>query len=372
MSSHPKYKRHRVEYSVTSLEDTDTPGTLRYGVRRIKEPVYITFAVSGVLRLQSRLWIYRDYCTIDGESAPGPVIITGDTVYIRGNHITLRFVTCAANRLDKELDSVWALLSTSVLIEHCTIFGGSDEIVSATKCDNVVIRKCLIGNPMDKKHGFGCIMSGRDDHSINYAEDNVFVNCTGRTPNVGTGNVVISGNRVANYGHLLSYTTNVRDSVIFQVGNFYRAGPQTVRQNIFIFPSQPAGTTLLLEDNIVEDWPEATDNNVLATRNFSNGIFLEYNPENGRFKIVPYKDSYLSKKEHRYLYHRLDKLGRQLIMEQTKTKGTKVKESEVFEDGLIDVGNYKHRTEWDESMLSNARSPSVYEFPSERGTIFNI
>lgn len=297
------YKKDRREYKVTSLEDDGSEGTLRYGIK-IKEPVYITFSVGGTINLNSRLWINYDYCTIDGETAPSPVIITGDMIYIRSNNTTIRFLTICANRTDVIMDSVWILLASSVLVEHCTIFGGSDEIISATKSENVTIRNCIIGNPLLSGHGFGTILSGVDDHSINYCQDNLFVNCTGRTPNVGIGNVVISGNRVYNYGHLLSYTTNHRDSVILQTGNIYRKGPQTIRENIFIFPSRPSRVTVLLENNILEGNVEGTENNKLLTRNSDHGIFLEYNTGNGRLKIIPDKDVYISKKEYKKLYHR--------------------------------------------------------------------
>ena len=344
------FKNNRRQYIVTHLEDDGKEGSLRYGVN-LNEPVHITFAIAGTIELQSRLWISDNYTTIDGEDAPGTIIIKNNTVYIRASHVVLRFLTIGAERVDVDIDSVWILLASDVLIEYCTIYGGSDEIISATRSDGVLIQHCIIANPMKKSHGFGCILSGIDDHSINYCLHNLFINCTGRTPNVGIGNSVIAYNIIYNYGHMLSYTTNHKDAVILQVSNEYITGPQTIRDYMFMFPSRPSRVTLLLEHNTLDGKVSR------KVKNETNGILLTYNTRNGRLKIVPSDDVRISNKELRKLYHRLDKLARQLLFERyVKGPGEPTP--------LETVGNYKHRSEIDQSVFSQLTNKLGYTFPS--------
>lgn len=342
------YKKNRRVYVVTRLEDDDQEGSLRYGVN-LGEPVYVTFAVSGEIKLKSRLWISDNFTTIDGAPAPGPVIITQNTVYIRASNVTLRYLTIGAQRTDIDIDSVWILLASDVLVEYCTIFGGSDEIISVTRSDGVIIQNCIIANPMKRSHGFGCILSGQDDHSINYCLNNLFVNCTGRTPNVGIGNSVIAYNTIYNYGHMLSYTTNHKDAVILQVSNTYITGPQTIRDYMFMFPSRPSHITLMLEHNTLDGKP------AYKVKNPDNGIILSYDASRKRFKIVPPDKTRLSTKARRKLYHRLDKLARQLVFERFKVEGWPHPE----------FGNHLHRSQIDRTILDQYEARQSYSFPTE-------
>ena len=360
----------RVIYTVTNLND-EGEGSLRYGLK-VKEPVYIIFSVSGIIKLKSRLWIYRKHCTIDGENAPGPVIITGETVYVRGHDVTIRFITMCCNLFNEEKDSLWILLATSVLVEYCTIFGGTDEIASVTKSNNVTIKNCLIGFPLNANHGFGTILSGFDDNSVNYVENCMFVHCTARTPNMGLGNTIVTNNLIYNYGHLTSYTTNSRDAIVIMVGNTYVPGPQTIRPYIFMFPSRPSLVTAFIEENEYRGEIEIPQDDRI--KNKENGILLDYEPSNGRFKILPQKEVYLNSKEQRKLYQRLDKLAINLIFEDSKNKSSERKKEKNLSkqklvnserDFLNSVGNWKHRTKWDFMMLDDYANKNGYIFPAE-------
>src|ERR1051325_2687737 len=82
-------------FEVTSLDDTNTPGTLRYAVQA-SSTTYpyrtIVFRVSGTIHLQSRLNI-RGNTTIAGQTAPGDGICLADwPVAISGDNVILRYL----------------------------------------------------------------------------------------------------------------------------------------------------------------------------------------------------------------------------------------------------------------------------------------
>ena len=79
-------------YYVTSLEDTDTPGTLRYGVTRLSKATRC-YKVAGTIQLNSSLNISGSNLTIAGQSAPGDgICLAGYPVSISGSNIIVRYM----------------------------------------------------------------------------------------------------------------------------------------------------------------------------------------------------------------------------------------------------------------------------------------
>src|SRR5688572_26137730 len=77
-------------YNITSLADTLTPGTLRYGLRESGFPAAgrtIVFDVGGVINLTAALDVKNiSKVTIAGQTAPSPVTIIGNTIQITGSN----------------------------------------------------------------------------------------------------------------------------------------------------------------------------------------------------------------------------------------------------------------------------------------------
>ena len=79
-------------YRVTSLEDTNTPGTFRYACLQ-KGARTIVFDVAGTIHLKSELKVSNDYITIAGKTAPGEGVCIADYAFIfAANEVIIRYV----------------------------------------------------------------------------------------------------------------------------------------------------------------------------------------------------------------------------------------------------------------------------------------
>jgi len=344
----------QTKYVTSLLDDKNIPGTLR-NLLETKEPCLILFKVSGVINLSKRLWIGNDNFVVDGSSAPGPVIITGNMFYVRASNMMFRYLTIIGNRNDIDIDACWILLCHNIIFEYCTIMLGSDEVLSITKCDDIIIKNCIIANPFhDNKHAFGTILSGSDDHSTIWFINNLMANCSSRNPSFGTGNFYVANNYIYNYGHRASYTSNTRDSVCVMINNYYKSGPDTSRHNvIFNMPNESSAVTVFLHNNYIEGYPEQTEDNSLAVTKKENGQLLDID-KRGKLKIVPKKDIYLTKHERFKIYRRLDKIIRHNLIHKNTTS------NEYFEGCkdytfLSNVGNNINDVYWTKKILDDVK-----------------
>ena len=79
-------------YYVTTLEDGNVPGTLRYAVENLSN-VTVLFKVSGTIHLNKQLNISKPNITIAGQSAPGDGICLADyPVMVNANNIIVRYL----------------------------------------------------------------------------------------------------------------------------------------------------------------------------------------------------------------------------------------------------------------------------------------
>lgn len=77
-------------YVVTSLEDSNAPGTLRHAVEQSGKRT-VVFAVGGVIKLNKQLVIRNDDITIAGQTAPGAGICLKDyTLRVNANNVIIR------------------------------------------------------------------------------------------------------------------------------------------------------------------------------------------------------------------------------------------------------------------------------------------
>lgn len=227
-------------YYVTTLEDTDNEGSLRYGVA--KSNVTILFKVSGTIHLKSRLSITGSNLTIAGQSAPGdgicladyPVAVGASNVIVRYMRFRMGDYELSAEEADGG-DAFGGRFASNVIIDHCSVSWSTDECCSFYANTNFTMQWCLIAESLclslhsKGAHGYGAIWGGI---GASYYH-NMLIHHDSRTPRFGTGN----------YGDPNSHLTDWRNNVIYNwsgngcygcegmyintVNNYYRPGPAT-------------------------------------------------------------------------------------------------------------------------------------------------
>ncbi len=153
-------------YRVTSLEDTNTPGTLRYAVTQSGART-IVFDVAGTIHLKSELRISRDYITIAGQTAPGQGICIADYGFvIAANQVIIRYMRFrpgnkSAIDEDKEPDGLGGMDKKNIIIDHCSVSWSVDECLSVYGCENLTVQWSIISESLRNSghskgaHGYG-------------------------------------------------------------------------------------------------------------------------------------------------------------------------------------------------------------------------
>ncbi len=140
-------------YHVTTLADTNKPGSLRFAVNQ-KGVRTIVFDVSGLISLKSPLVIKHGDLTIAGQSSPGtgicirnyPVVIDADNVIIRYMRFRLgdvsnNYAISAENR-------------KGIMIDHCSISWATRQNVNFTGNAIMTMQWCIISEALNStKYG---------------------------------------------------------------------------------------------------------------------------------------------------------------------------------------------------------------------------
>jgi pectate lyase len=192
---------------VTTLEDNDKPGSLRWAVGQ-NYPRIIEFDVSGTLVLKSNLKIKRPFITIDGSTAPGKGVTLKDgCLSIEDTHdVILRYLKVRpgdeailrkgvwknSSRKQGSMDAINIEHSAFVIVDHCSTSWSSDEVLSTTSSRNVTVSNCIIAEPLaspdvhiedgeKQSHPFGSLATG---DSISYVK-NLYAFLDMRAPQMG-------------------------------------------------------------------------------------------------------------------------------------------------------------------------------------------
>lgn len=353
---------------VTSLEDNDRVGTLRWAIRK-KGPRTILFNVSGIIQLNSPLFINNGDVTIAGQSAPGDgICISNHETIISADNVIVRYLRFRLGDGAKEaIDAFSGKSQKNIIIDHCSMSWSVDECSSFYDNENFTMQWCLIAESLRNsahvkgEHGYGGIWGGKN---VTF-HHNLLVSHDSRNPR-------FCGSRYSNQPELEK--VDFRNNVIYNWGannayaaeggsynlinNYYKPGPASKTNKYFINPyaddgknHQPAGIfgRFYLKGNVMEGNRAITKNNVSGVKMGSN--FAEFAPNvtlnelisNTEFSIPKPKTQSAKKAYQSVLKSAGCSLVRDVLdmryVNETRTGTFTFKGSKGSSNGLIDSQN---------------------------------
>jgi hypothetical protein len=228
-------------YKVTSLEDENSEGTLRYAIEK-DEPRIIVFDVSGTIYLRSQLRINYGDVTISGQTAPGEgICLAHFPVSVNADNVIIRYLRCRMGDTDvigsggsDGADAMGGRQKQNIIVDHCSISWSTDECCSFYDNENFTLQWCIISESLRLSghskgpHGYGGIWGG-----VNASfHHNLMTHHDSRTPRYGPGALHAGTDRV-----------DVRNNVFYNwngngcyggeamhvniINNYYKPGPAT-------------------------------------------------------------------------------------------------------------------------------------------------
>ena len=291
-------------YEVTSLADTNTPGTLRYALSQSATAAphrTVVFRVCGTIHLLTQLRIPAN-TTIAGQTAPGDGICLADRpVTVNGNNVIVRFLRFRMGDRYQNIgmvdgagsdDAFGGRFTLHTMIDHCSVNWSTDEAMSFYQGDSITLQWNLVSEPLDysyhfeagdtdfERHGYGGVWGGK--HSTFH--HNLMAHARGRNPRfsgsggftpvvAGTENADFRNNVIYNWG---GYSTNGGEGGNYNmVNNYYKWGPSTgtgntsgvaIKSMIFypFFNATLPFPHAYLSGNYVDGYPNVTRNNWLG------------------------------------------------------------------------------------------------------------
>lgn len=225
-------------YHVTTLEDNDQPGSLRYACSQSGART-IVFDVSGNIHLKSALQLNSGNVTIAGQTAPGDGICISDYPFsIKANNVIIRFVRFRLGNKNVTVngadgwDGLGSLDQKNIIVDHCSVSWSIDECLSFSGTSNTTVQWCIVSQSLVNSghskggHGYGGNWGGE----YGSYHHNLIAHHTSRTPRLGPRPSTqlkeymdMRNNVMFNYGGNSCYGGEGMNVNI--VNNYYKPGP---------------------------------------------------------------------------------------------------------------------------------------------------
>lgn len=227
---------------VTSLEDTNTEGTLRYALETVTGPRTVVFDVSGIITITKRITVNEPYVTIAGQTAPGDGIMVRGHSLSLGNEGIFRFIHHRMGSVINEdkgtgYSGVDLQGKNNTIVDHASIGWATAETMKAAGnyTNNITVQNTIIHEALTNhsagSDGFGYGFDAGGEHGSfhhNLLASNYYNNMSisgGQDAALKwLGEEEYYNNVVYNWG---SGAASGSATKINFVGNYYKSGPAT-------------------------------------------------------------------------------------------------------------------------------------------------
>lgn len=154
-------------YTVSNLNDSGE-GSLREALEASGRRT-VVFSVAGNIELEKRILITNGNLTIAGQSAPGDgITVQNHPILVRASNIIIRYIRIrVGDRSKREYDAFAGNKQKNIIIDHCSVSWGNDEVASFYDNQNFTMQWCMITEALHHSyhssgpHGYGGIFGGR-------------------------------------------------------------------------------------------------------------------------------------------------------------------------------------------------------------------